>query len=344
MGKRVTIQDIADNLGLSRNTVSKALNNTGVLAEDTRRKILDKAAEMGYGRFIYIQQAAPVQSAEVKELALITQNMPYGSHFGTFALNSFQKKISRNNFRLSMFPARTAEIRNLQLPLGLDIDRIEGIVCMELFDSDYIEMLGTLGVPLLFIDTAYNTDFSKVNADFLLMENRASIFSLTDTLIRNGLHRLSFAGNYRHCRSFYERFQGFSDALREHGLSPVNSQFADSNTFSAPELLEEAVKRLLVLPDVFVCANDFVAIDLIRVLKKLGIQVPEDVRVTGFDNSAESRIIEPHLTTVNIPSTQIGDIAADMLLSRISEPETPYRIMHVRTTTEFRDSTGVLKL
>ena len=110
MEKKVTIQDIADALGLSRNTVSKALNNTGVLAEETRQKILEKAAEMGYRRFIYLAQPSAAENTEVKELALFTQNMPYGSHFGTYALNTFQEKISRNNYRLSMFPVREAEI------------------------------------------------------------------------------------------------------------------------------------------------------------------------------------------------------------------------------------------
>ena len=237
MGKKVTIQDIADSLGLSRNTVSKALNNTGVLADDTRRRILEKAAEMGYSRFIYVQQEPFIQ------------NMPYGSHFGTFALNTFQEKISQNNFRLSMFPARDEEIRALQLPLGLDKDNIEGIVCMELFDPDYIEMLGSLGLPLLFVDTAYDTDFTQIDADFLLMENHASVFRLTDTLIQNGFQRLAFAGDCRHCRSFFERYQGFADALRANGLSPVNTQFSAPDTFSDSGLLAEAVKRLLVLPD-----------------------------------------------------------------------------------------------
>ncbi|HJA67312.1 MAG TPA: LacI family DNA-binding transcriptional regulator [Candidatus Mediterraneibacter cottocaccae] len=344
MGKKVTIQDIADSLGLSRNTVSKALNNTGVLADDTRRRILEKAAEMGYSRFIYVQQEPFIQTGEVKELALITQNMPYGSHFGTFALNTFQEKISQNNFRLSMFPARDEEIRALQLPLGLDKDNIEGIVCMELFDPDYIEMLGSLGLPLLFVDTAYDTDFTQIDADFLLMENHASVFRLTDTLIQNGFQRLAFAGDCRHCRSFFERYQGFADALRANGLSPVNTQFSAPDTFSDSGLLAEAVKRLLVLPDAFICANDFVAVDLIRSFKKQGIRVPEDVRITGFDNAAESRIIEPHLTTVDIPSSKMGYIAADMLLSRIADPEIPYRITHVRTTVKYRESTGVLKI
>ena len=90
MEKKITIQDIADALGLSRNTVSKALNNTGVLAEDTRQKILEKAAEMGYRRSS-ISRTLPPQKRRGKRLALITQNMPYGSHFGTYALNTFQE-------------------------------------------------------------------------------------------------------------------------------------------------------------------------------------------------------------------------------------------------------------
>ena len=119
MEKKVTIQDIADSLGLSRNTVSKALNNTGILAEETRQKILIRAAEMGYRRFIYLQQDQPEYNTAPGELALISQNMPYGSHFGTYALNTFQEKISQNNYRLTMFPVREEEIATLQLPLGL---------------------------------------------------------------------------------------------------------------------------------------------------------------------------------------------------------------------------------
>ena len=186
-------QDIADALGLSRNTVSKALNNTGVLAEETRQKILEKAAEMGYRRFIYLAQPSAAENTEVKELALFTQNMPYGSHFGTYALNTFQEKISRNNYRLSMFPVREAEISSLQLPMGFNKEKTEGIICMEMFDPDYIEMLSSLDIPLLLIDTAADTDITQVKADILLMENHMSIYNLTDTLIQNGYRNLAFA-------------------------------------------------------------------------------------------------------------------------------------------------------
>lgn len=342
MEKKVTIQDIADSLGLSRNTVSKALNNTGVLADDTRKKILERAAEMGYRRFIYLQQDQPTHNTTPGELALISQNMPYGSHFGIYALNTFQEKISQNNYRLIMFPVRDEEIATLQLPLGFDKEKTAGIICIELFQPEYIKMLNTLGIPLLFIDTAYNTDFTQIDADFLMMENRTSVYNLTDTLIQKGYTSLAFAGNRKHCRSFLERYQGFMDAIMENGLTPHTTQFANTNVFANTSLLEETIKRTLQLPEVFVCANDAIAIDLIHSLKKLGIQIPEEVLITGFDNSSESQIIEPHLTTVDIPSSRIGYIAADLLLSRIHEPETPYRITYVQTTVKYRESTGKL--
>lgn len=344
MGKRITIQDIADALGLSRNTVSKALNNTGVLADETRQKILHKAEELGYRRFVYLPQSSPTEASEIKELALITQNMPYGSHFGTYALNTFQEKISQNNCRLSMYPVRDTEISSLQLPIGFDRDQTAGILCLELFDSSYIAMLDQLNLPLLFIDTASDVDLTRTNADFLLMENTLSVYRLTDSLIQKGCTRLAFAGDPNHCRSFLERHQGFLSALHANGLTPCNTLFTGKTVFSNADSLGEAISQMIQLPEAFVCANDFVAIDLIRALRKRGFRVPEDVMITGFDNSAESRIIDPHLTTVDIPSSQMGYLAADLLLSRIKEPDTPYRIMHVRTSIKYRASTGRLNL
>lgn len=243
-----------------------------------------------------------------------------------------------------MFPVREAEISSLQLPMGFNREKTAGILCLEMFDPEYIEMLDTLGIPLLFIDTAADADMTQIRADFLLMENHLSIFNLTDTLIQNGYRNFAFAGEPKHCRSFNERYEGFMHALTVNRLTPSISQFTGRTVFDTPQNLAETIRRTIQLPDVFICANDFVAIDLIRALKKQGIRVPEDVLVTGFDNSAESRIIDPHLTTVDIPSSKMGYIAADMLLSRINEPDMPYRITHVRTTLKFRASTGELKL
>lgn len=340
--KRVTAQDIADALGVSRNTVSKALNNTGVLSDTTRKNVLRKAAEMGYRSFSYSAEPLEKSVPQVREFVLFTQEMPTTSHFGSFLLDTFQKKISMHNCRLSIYVIRRQEIETLSLPLGFHTDTVSGIICIELFDPDYTRMLSELGIPLLLVDAGARTDFSAYQADFLFMENRNSVYRLTDTLIRHGCQKLAFAGNIFHCQSFYERYLGFNDALLSHGLTCSTSLFTTDNVFPDSDRLHDAISNPDILPDVFVCANDFVAIDLIRALKKHSIRVPEDVFIVGFDNAPESRIIEPHLTTVHIPGKEMGEIAADLLLARVAHPEAPYRITYVNTTPKYRESTGTM--
>lgn len=341
MGKKITIQDIADALGVSRNTVSKALNNTGVLADPTREKILQKAMEMGYKQFSYYPQT-PTVIAETREIALLTQAMPNSSHFGSSLLDTFQEKISTSGYRLSIFLIREQETETLQLPAGFDRKNIDGIICLELFDFAYSKMLSSLDIPLLFVDSAANIDFSELDADFLFMENRNSVFHMTQKLIQNGKRRLAFAGDVLNCHSFFERYQGFLDALAQNHLEPATELLTSSDSLDK-DRLDSLLAQISPLPDGFICANDFVAIDVIKALRKRSLTIPDDLFVTGFDNSKESKIIDPHLTTIHIPSSAMGYIAADLLLSRIESPGLPYCCTHVRTVIKYRESTGILE-
>ena len=91
-------------------------------------------------------------------------------------------------------------------------------------------------------------------------------------------------------------------------------------------------------PEVFIFSNDFFCFIIIQVFPIFNLQVPQDIRLTGFDNSSESQIIDPPLTTVHIPSNAMGIQAAELLLSRIAEPGIPYRRMYVKTIIKHRDS------
>ena len=111
MAERITIQDIADALGLSRNTVSKAINNTGILADATREKVLKKAIEMGYKQFSYVNipgigipGADPVCTLSLKknEIALLTANFINNSHFASTMLDNFQRGISDSGYTFTM--------------------------------------------------------------------------------------------------------------------------------------------------------------------------------------------------------------------------------------------------
>lgn len=343
--KKITVQDIADELGISRNTVSKAINNTGTLAEATKSKIIQKAIEMGYKQFAYVNIASPISSniSVNKEIALFTRSMPNSSHFGSYLLSGFEEKISTQGYRLSMYVIRDNELNSSSLPFNFKPESVDAIICIELFDKKYSKLVCELGIPTLFVDSPSTHNNAPVNADVLLMENYHSTYNMTKTLINNKKTNIGFVGDIYHCESFYERWKGYCAALLDSKI-PFDTNNCiledDKKPYANPEWLGNKIIEIPVLPDAFICTNDFIAINVIKALKHKNISVHDDILICGFDNSAESKIIEPHLTTVSIPSYEMGDIAANLLLSRIDNPSIPFRTTHVHTSVKFRESTG----
>lgn len=345
--KKITIQDIANELGMSRNTVSKALNNTGLLAETTKFKIIQKAIEMGYKHFTYMNtSSASSKPAVNKDIALMTCSMPNSSHFGYNLLYGFEEKISNLGYRLSMYMIRDNEINSSSLPFNFNPELIDGIICIEMFDNNYSKIICDLGIPTLFIDSSTNPENTPLNADVLLMESYHNIYNITKNLIKHDITNIGFVGDIFHCQSFYERWQGFCTALSDSEISlDINNSILedDKEPYNNVEWLGNKIMQIPTLPQAFICANDFIAIAVIKSLKSKNISVPDDVLVCGFDDSPESKLIEPHITTVHIPSCEMGDIAASLLLSRMENPSLPYRTTYVRTFTKYRKSTGDIK-
>ncbi len=338
--KRVTIQDIADELGISRNTVSKAINNTGGLAEATREKILGKAVEMGYKQFSYIKAHTgilPPQQAQSKgEIALLHGSVISPAHFATLMLDKLKRDLPRWGYTLNAYRVDRENFLCRTLPLSFDPTQARAIICVEMFDRTYDEMICGLGLPVLFVDGPNKRDGISLPADQLYMDNTTAITRFVNDMLVRGKRRIGFIGDYEHCQSFFERYTAFRYAMLMAN-APVEERFCIKT--DGTERLEEALAALTDCPDVFICANDFVAEDAIYTLRKLGRSVPEDVLFCGFDDSPNSRIMTPTLTTVHI-HTQIMAVAAmQLLLSRIEEPGLDFRTVHTETGLIYRDST-----
>lgn len=352
MASRVTIQDIADALGVSRNTVSKAINNTGVLADATRDKVLKKAREMGYKQFSYLNisdthRLSPVSDTSGKrEIALFLGNFVGNSHFASTMLDKFQRELAQLGYSLAMYRVTAEEIAGLRLPDAFDGDKTAGIACIEIFDHAYCQMLCGLNTPLLLIDSPANGFGRPFEADRLYMDNHTEIYRFISDMAGQGKKRIGFIGKYTHCQSFYERYMSYRNSMYTLGLScPEEYCLAEREPGSldpAPfqEYLTEQFRGMKRLPDVFLCANDAIALLALQCLKSLGYSVPEDVWLCGFDDSPESKIVSPSLTTIHIHSQDMGLGAVQLLLSRINEPLLNYRTMHVETNLIYRESTG----
>ena len=350
MATKVTIQDIASELQLSRNTVSKAINNTGVLADATREKILRKAAEMGYKQFAYLPlfQEDTAKAAEhsilpsdKREIAMLTTQFLSSSHFSSMMLDRFQSEIEHLHSCTTIHRISPIELKEKKLPSSLNIERTAGIICIEVFDYDYAQMLCDLDVPLLFVDTPVMDMRPPLKADRLYMENRIEIQNAVAHMVQHGKKRISFAGDKNHCQSFFERYMAYKDAVEYFGLTEGLSTCAmPSGQQNYPVSLYETIRRFKTMPDAFVCANDFVAMDLVKALNELGYSVPDDIWVCGFDDSQEASYFAPRLTSIHIHGQIMGYTAANLLMTRIEEPSLNYRTVYTETNLILRESTG----
>lgn len=350
MATKVTIQDIANELQLSRNTVSKAINNTGVLADATREKILRKAAEMGYKQFAYLPlfQEDTAKAAEhsilpsdKREIAMLTTQFLSSSHFSSMMLDRFQSEIEHLHSCTTIHRISPIELKEKKLPSSLNIQRTAGIICIEVFDYDYAQMLCDLDVPLLFVDTPVMDMRPPLKADRLYMENRIEVQNAVAHMVQRGKKRISFAGDKNHCQSFFERYMAYKDAVEYFGLTEGLSTCAmPSGQQNYPVSLYETIRRFKTMPDAFVCANDFVAMDLVKALNELGYSVPDDIWVCGFDDSQEASYFAPRLTSIHIHGQIMGYTAANLLMTRIEEPLLNYRTVYTETNLILRESTG----
>lgn len=338
--RRVTIQDIANACGLSRNTVSKVFNDRGAVPETTRNAVILKAQELGYG--VFPQEPSPQGKKDRRHIALLTQHKLQSHSFGSYFLSSFTDQISRAGFTLTIYEVSPGEIAQKKLPPHLQLDNTAGILGIELFDKAYQDAICSLGIPCVLVDGPAHMFGSLLNCDRISMENFAATSALTRQLIKAGAKRIGFVGDKEHCSSFYMRWIACRTVAEEAGLSVLTECSIleeDSDRYGDFRWLIKQLDRMPFIPDAFVCANDYLAIHLMTALKRKGISIPEEVMVTGFDGSPESALVEPSLTTAEIPSTDIGRSAALTLISRIEEPDKPYTVVFYKTIPIFRAST-----
>ena len=338
--RRVTIQDIADELGVSRNNVSKAINNSSGLSKATRERILKKATEMGYKQFSYIQEhtnSAREQGRQGKgDIALLCGNVIAPAHFGSLMLDKLKNELSQLGYSLSAHRVERDDFARRSLPFTFSPEQAAAIICIEMFDRAYDEMICSLGLPVLFVDGPHKRDGVDLPADQLYMENTTAITRFVNEMLARGKRRIGFIGDYEHCQSFFERYAAFRCAMLMAN-APVDERFCIKAGDS--EQAASALAELSETPDVFICANDFVANDAIYTLRKLGKSVPEDVLFCGFDDSPNSRIMTPSLTTVHIHTQVMAIAALQLLITRIENPGLNYRIVHTETELIYRDST-----
>ena len=234
MNKKVTIQDIADALGISRNTVSKAINNSEGIAESTRDAVLQKAIEMGYKQFSYVSSLASIGTADtartepIGEIALFTSSYIDQSHFGSLLLDKLHSEAFQMGYSITAYRITPELITSLTLPRTFSKEKATAILCMEVFDPGYSDMLCDLEIPIVFVDGPGRRGERSVRADQLMMDNVSPVVHFVNLMHERGLNRIGFIGDYDHCLSFWERYIAFRASMDINNVT-VDERFVLSS-------------------------------------------------------------------------------------------------------------------
>jgi LacI family transcriptional regulator len=222
-------------------------------------------------------------------------------------------------------------------------NKIDGILCIETFERKYIKHILSLNIPTVFIDAHVDSLDNNGNYDIVLMESSKSVTkALIKTINASGISHIGFVGDVNHCMSFKERFVGYQVALIESKIR-YNPHYdilePDEFPYGNINELSNIIKNKSYLPDCYVCANDFIAISMINSLNHLGYKVPEDIQVIGFDNTNEAKQFHIPLTTIDTNKNLLGKESIATLLNRIKYTENKNRLIYIKTTPIYREST-----
>lgn len=341
---KCTMKDIAEVLQISRNTVSKALKGTPGVSDAMRQRIQEKAREMNY-RYSISEQKPLLPNRIQGSVLFLTRASSNYSEFWTKVLRGIESVLTLHQYQLVLSIMSESDLKNLQFPPIIKDPGIKGIILVEICDEHVLNALFPIRLPMVTVDMPRDYESILGKLDIITMENKMNVKMLVNDLIQKGARRFAFAGDIYSSnvgRGFQERYDALCETLNAHGLQldqKCSMLHETDHEFMDFTYMIDKVKKMTALPDVFLCGNDWTAVQLMHAIQFLGYKVPKDVSIAGFDNIPESAKVRPPLTTVDTPKEQLGIAAANCIVERISRPDIPCVYSQYSTSLILREST-----
>jgi LacI family transcriptional regulator len=335
MGKKVTMQDIADKLKISKNSVSQALSGKPGVSEETRRLVQNTAEELGYS-YSNIRSTEQIKIDTPRNIALIASEYAFSlkSFFGAIYL-SVEKEVRERDMNLFIESIDSASKESLTLPALLSNHDIDGILILSHINTDYITKIINTGIPTVLID---HHD-PQLQADSILTNNRFGAFTAVEHLIQLGHSEIAFVGDVNFSPSYEERLEGYLLALKKYGIK-LNEEIMFTNAHENQEELIRYFDHLETHPSAWFCVNDGHGFLVTSMLQQKGFKVPNDVSVCSFDNGQLSQIATPKITTMDIDLNYYGKKAVEQLCWRMNHKDEPIQEILLPTKLIIRDSTS----
>ncbi len=330
MGKPVRMADIAEKLGISVVSVSKALAGKPGVSEEMRARVVALARQLGYeGTKVHSELAGTGNIGVLVSDRFFAENAFYTSLYRSLVLKSGNEGFT------CMAEIITPEAeQEAALPALVSGRKVDGIIFMGNLAPAYISHVEASGLPCLMLDF----QLPGRARDCVISDNMDGGYTLTEYLLQQGRRRIGFVGSIRATSSIMDRYLGYQKALRLAGITPREEwllEDRDEDGAFLPILLPQT------LPDAFLCSCDEVAYNLVAALRLAGRQVPQDVAVCGYDDFRFAVLCQPPLTTYRVNVEQMAAAVVAWLSRKVRQEEVPEAMMWtVPGRLVVRESTG----
>ena len=331
-GKFPSIDDVAEEAGVSIATVSRVINNFGSVKDRNRVKVLDAVSKLDFKPNI---SASRLASNKVNSIGLV---MPFfDDMFGSFFFTELMKGI-----RDVVFPARRDLILlyNFNEPEDdfyrriLNKTYIGGLI-LELGALQINPVLKKSDIPYVLV----NAPWEEPKLNRVAVSNRKGAYEAVKYLIGLGHKRIATIHGSLNIQPGKERLEGYKSALRDSGLEISEGLIADGNFYR--NTAYDKMMRLLELsspPTAVFVASDEMALGAVKAIREKGLRIPGDISIIGFDDNPMCKEMSPQLTTVRQPISEMGRLSAEMIIKLIDKREKPGIKKILETELVIRDS------
>ena len=310
----LTMKDIARELGISVATVSRALNDSPRISPERRQQIQQYAREHNFTPNVL---AESLRHSRVQPQKVIGVIVPEFTHYYfSSILTGIEEAASARGYYLMVALSDERYEREARICEQFRRQKVCGVIVSQAKDTkDYshFQKLIDSGIPLVF----YDRICTGVNASRVTVDDYMGAFNAVTHLIETGCRRIAFYGSPMQLEISKNRYNGYKDALLQHGMQIDEAIISVCDNRADAELITPRLLALDTPPDGFFAVNDDTAIGILYTVKHTGLRVPDDVSICGFTNGQRAVACDPMLTTVEQRGHRVGEEAAEILIDKV---------------------------
>jgi DNA-binding LacI/PurR family transcriptional regulator len=328
-----TIRDVARHARVSVTTAARALGGYGYVSAATRKRVQDAAAALDYHPNAI---ARSMIKGHTHTLAVVVSDN--ANPFFAAVVRGIEDTVLGHRYTVLLCNADEDPRKEATYLRMVREKRADGVILSPSGGPlTLVRSLLALGTPVVLVDRRVR----GVRADTVLVDNRAGARAAVSHLLGLGHRRIGIIGGPRHIFTARERLAGYTEALRDAGI-PLDRQLILEGNFKADSgyALAERLVRLPHRPTAVFTANNLMTLGALLRFKELGVRIPQEMAVVGFDDMPWAPILTPPLTAVAQPSYELGVAAARLFLQRLHDPRTPAQTVVFQPRLVIRESCG----